>query len=113
LVRLKSVEIFAIGPVGYAGVTSIGEMDYHLVSLQPPERALKLFNDLFALGNVQAKAYALVGIRKLDAARFKELDAKLSSSTDSVRVESGCIVSGRKLQDVANEIDLVKFPYDK
>lgn len=113
LLRLEKVTIFAIGPVGYAGVMSGGERDYRLIMTNSPERALQLLNDVYAKGDVQGRAYALVGIRKLDPARFQELYLALSSSKDMAQVESGCIVSSRKLQEIAGEIKEGKFPYDK
>jgi hypothetical protein len=111
--RLEKVEIFALGPVGYAGATSAGERDYRLLMSNSRERAIQLLNDLYVKGNMQARAYALVGLRKLDLPRFQSLYLALLSSKDAVQVENGCIVSSLKLQDIAREVDERTFPYTK
>jgi hypothetical protein len=66
--RLSKVERFAFGPTGYAGVTSEGEKDFRAVLGR--SSALTDFEKLFAEGNIQAKSYALVGIRKLSQNAF-------------------------------------------
>jgi hypothetical protein len=92
-------------PIGYAAATSQGEIDYRVILLQPPQRALELFEELYAKGNMQAKSYALVGIHKLRPARFKELYLSLTTSADEVTTMSGCVISDQKLKDVAKQID--------
>lgn len=64
---LAGVGVFAFGGVGIAGVTSQGEKDYRVILSR--SSALAEFEKLFATGNPQAKAYALVGIRALDVDR--------------------------------------------
>jgi hypothetical protein len=77
LKRLSNVEIFAFGGVGYAGMTSKGEIDFKLVLSQPQPVALAGFKTLYATGNPQGKSYALSGIKKLNPNRFKDLLASL------------------------------------
>jgi hypothetical protein len=113
LSRLKSVEIFAIGPVGYAGITSQGERDYRAILVQPLDRSVQLFKELYATGNPQAKGYALAGIRKRDPVWFKQIYSQLGSSKEMVTVERDCIVSSEPFGTIAKEIDAGKFPYDK
>ena len=109
--RLSTVEKFAFGGVGYAGVTSKGEIDFKFVLAQPQSTALSAFEKLYATGNTQGKSYALAGIKKLAPQRFKELAAAIAKSTDEVEVMRGCIVSHEALRDVAKQIDQGKFRF--
>jgi len=109
--RLSSVQRFAFGGVGYAGVTSKGEIDFKLVISEPRQDALNAFEKLYAAGNPQGKAYALSGMKKLNPKRFKELLASLAASKDEVEVMRGCIVSHELLRDLASQIDKGKFRF--
>jgi hypothetical protein len=103
--RLSTVDSFAFGGVGIAGVTSKGEIDFKLVLAQPQSIALGAFEKLYATGNPQGKAYALSGLRKLAPQRFKELATALRKSPNEVQVMRGCIISHEALFDVAQQID--------
>ena len=107
--RLSSVDRFAFGGVGYAGVISKGEIDFKFVISQPRPAALTAFEKLYATGNLQGKSYALTGIKKLNPQRFKELLASAGISTDQAEVMRGCIISHESLRDVAKQIDRGKF----
>jgi hypothetical protein len=109
--RLSTVERFAFGGVGYAGVISKGEIDFKFVFSQPHTTALAAFEELYAKGNPQGKAYALSGIKRLDSKRFKELLTSAGASKDQVVVMRGCIVSHESLQDIAWQIDEGKFRF--
>src|SRR5580698_2550885 len=109
--RLTSVEWFAFGGVGYAGVTSEGEADFKVVLAQPTQTALKAFEKLFAIGNPQAKSYALSGLKKLAPQRFRELLATTTNSTKTVEVMRGCILSHEPLREVAKQIDQGQFQF--
>jgi hypothetical protein len=101
--RLAKVEQFAFGPTGYAGVISTGEKDYKIVLSR--SSALPDFEKLFAEGDSQAKAYALVGIRKLDPKRFAELARTFQESNESVATMHGCIVSHDTSAHVIKQIE--------
>jgi hypothetical protein len=103
LERLAKVEIFAFGPTGYAGITSQGEKDYKVVLSRSSASAD--FERLFSLGNPQAKSYALVGLRAVNANRFKEISSSLRESREDVTTESGCIVSHESLRTVLKHIE--------
>ena len=103
LERLAKVDRFAFGPTGYAGVTSQGEKDYKVVLSRPS--AETDFEKLFAMGNPQAKAYALVGIRALTPARWKELSRTLRDSKEEVVTQNGCIVDHEPLGTVLKRIE--------
>src|SRR5437016_13946888 len=75
--RLSTVEQFAFGGVGYAGVTSKGETDFKFVLAQPKPTALKAFERLYAIGNPQGKSYALSGLKRLAPERFAQHVAQL------------------------------------
>ena len=109
--RLSTVETFAFGGVGYAGVTSKGEIDFKFILSQPQLTALSAFEKLYATANPQGKSYALSGIKKLNPKRFKELLPSSEASRDEVEVMRGCIVSHEALWDVAKQIDRGKFRF--
>jgi len=109
--RLSTVDRFAFGGVGYAGVTSKGETDFKIVLGQPKLTALNAFERLYAIGNPQGKAYALSGLKKLAPERFAELAATLAKSTEEVEVMRGCIVSHEPLPEVAKHIGQGKFRF--
>ena len=100
--RLSHAEIFAMGPVGFAYKTSQEEIDYRLILGQPT--ALVSFERLYAEGNMQARSYALTGIRQLSPARFEELYASLPDSKDQVTTMNGCLLSYETLRDVAQRL---------
>jgi hypothetical protein len=105
--RLATVGQFAFGPTGNAGVISLGEKDYRTVLAT--STALADFEKLFAEGNVQAKCYALVGIRKLDPSRFKHLAQPLTESSETVTTMHGCIVSHSPVAEVLQQIAAGKY----
>ena len=109
--RLSTVERFAFGKVGFAGVISQGETDFRLVLAQPKTMALNAFEKLYAIGNSQGKSYALSGLKKLATQRFEELVAALGKSTDEVAVMRGCVVSREPLPNVAKQIGQGKFQF--
>ncbi|HEY8996264.1 MAG TPA: hypothetical protein VIM60_00115 [Edaphobacter sp.] len=100
--HLAKVHQFAIGGVGFAGQTSPGEKDFRVI-LQDAEAAAA-FDDLFAHGNNEAKAYALLGLHQLNPSRFQELYASLSNSGEELETMQGCIISKAKLKEVARQI---------
>ena len=109
--RLAQVGTFAFGGVGIAGVTSQGEKDFRVIMAQPPDRALALFEELYKSGNLQAKCYALAGIRTLKAERFKELyAAAVQPWSGHVTTMQGCIMSSEHFRDIVRQID--KGNYD-
>lgn len=109
--RLSTVERFAFGGVGFAGVISKGETDFRLVLAQPKAIALSSFERLYTVGNPQGRSYALAGLKKLAPQRFTEFVAALGKSTEEVEVMRGCIVSHEPLQDIAKQIDQGKFRF--
>jgi hypothetical protein len=109
--RLASVTTFAFGGVGYAGVTSKGEIDFKFVLSQSMPVALAAFEKLYADGNPQAKSYALCGIKKLNLNRFKELLAVAGTSTEEVEVMRGCIITHESLRRVAKEVENSEFRF--
>ena len=107
--RLAAVSTFAFGVVGDPGVISEGEIDFKLVSSQSAPTALAAFEQLYASGNPQAKAYALFGMKKLSLNRYKELLAIAEASAEQVEVMRGCKVSYWPLHHVAKQIDGDEF----
>src|SRR5512133_2077997 len=99
--ELATVQTFAFGAVGYAGVTPKGETDFKFLASQPHSVAVAAFEKVYASGNPQGKSYALAGMKKLNQSRFKELLATTHSSSEQVEVIRGCIMSHETLSDVA------------
>jgi len=101
--RIAKVDRFAFGGTGYAGVMSLGEKDYRVILTRPS--ALLDFEKLFSVGNAQGKSYALMGIRTLDPARFKQISLPLRGSTEEVVTQSGCIVDHESFGSVLKRIE--------
>lgn len=111
LKRITSADVFAFGGVGYAGVTSKGEVDFRIIMSQPPKVALDAFEKLFQSDNPQTKAYALAGIRKLDKDKFNKLELSLHSTGRKVSIMEGCVVSVHSLEDTAGRLDSGKYDF--
>lgn len=105
--RLAKVDIFAFGGIGYAGMTSPGEKDYRLIFSRTSAEAD--FERLFLVGNAQARAYALVGLRALDQKRFTQISQSLRDSPVEVITESGCIVEHQSLGALLKRIASGEF----
>jgi hypothetical protein len=103
--RIASAKVFAFGGIGYAGATSPGEVDFRIITAQPPKVALDTFEKLYLSDNRQTKAYALAGIRKLDKDEFNKPKFLLHSSALKVEIEEGFIVSVLSLEDIAGRLD--------
>jgi hypothetical protein len=107
--RISSTQFFAFGGIGVAGETSDGEKDFKVIMSLPPADAIIAFEKLYAAGNLQARSYALAGIRKLDTTRFNDLLLSLRGSSATVRTESGCIVETIPLRKVAMDLDAGRY----
>jgi hypothetical protein len=107
LERAAKVARFAFGGTGYAGVISDGEQDYK--SILAHKSALADFEKLYSQGNLQAKCYALVGINKLNPARFKELARRLRTSNEKVATMHGCILFDEAFADVIRQIESSQY----
>ena len=101
--RIAGVGVFAFGGVGFAGVTSQGEKDYRVILSR--SSALAEFEKLFATGNPQAKAYALVGILALDVRRYEQLSAPLRQASLKVTIQHGCVISHVPFSAILKGID--------
>jgi hypothetical protein len=108
--HLSKVDIFAFGGIGYAGTISRGERDYRVILSRASAEAD--FERLLAVGNAQAKAYALVGIHTLDQKRFTQISQPLRDSTEEVITESGCIVEHQPFAALLKRIAAGEFPRD-
>ena len=100
--RIAQTETFAFGGVGFVLTISQGELAYREL-LSYPEPAVD-FERVFAEGNPQGKAYALVGLRQTNPKRFAELAASLQSSTTLVQTGEGCVVDEVQMRELVKEI---------
>jgi len=80
----------------------------HVAVLARPS-AMAEFERLFSSGNIPGKCYALVGIRKLNPQRFKELAQSLRSSKEPVETMRGCIIFHEPFGAVIKQIDAGKY----
>ena len=101
--RLAFIGEFAFGPTGHSGTVSSGERHFHAVAGSPTGTiALRL---LYHIGNPQAKAYALVGLRDLDFQAYEPLWKDFRSSQKDVMWMAGCVVTPEPAQHVAHAIE--------
>jgi hypothetical protein len=101
LTGLLSVERAILEPI------SSGEKDYKIILARTSAAAD--FEKLYSEGNLQAKCYALVGIHKLNAVRFKDLASPMRSSRKIVATMHGCIVSKEAFGDVIKQIESGRY----
>jgi hypothetical protein len=102
--HIASTPFFAFGGVGYAGVMSSGEADFHMLMMQSKAAALQSFEKLYATGDGEAKAYALAGIRELNPAESDQLMNSLQHSSEKISTMEGCILRLQSLGDVASRL---------
>jgi hypothetical protein len=107
LEHFAKVEIFAFGGVGYSGATSLGEKDYRAILAR--SSAIADFERIYSSGNLQAKCYALVGLRKLNPQRFKDLAQSLRNSKEQVATMHGCIIGQETLGAIIKQIESGKY----
>lgn len=100
--RLARVCEFAFGGVGFVSAISQGETDYRRILSRPSAAAD--FETVFAIGNRQAKCYALVGLRQLNPRRFEALASALQSSRAEVAVARGCVEIEHPMAEIVNRI---------
>jgi hypothetical protein len=84
-----------------------GEKDHKIILARTSAAAD--FEELYSEGNSQAKCYALVGIHKLNAMRFKDLATPMRSSRKIVATMHGCIVSEEAFGDVIKQIESGRY----
>jgi len=101
--RLAKVDGFAFGPTGWTAEASQGEKDLNAIFSRPS--ALKDFERLYEVGNLQAKLYALVAFWVLSPDKYKELSHPLRTTKEKVTTVSGCIISRELVADVIKRID--------
>ena len=104
--RLAKVERFAIGGVGYAGVISQGEKDFRAILSRS---SITDFEKLYRTGNIQAKVYALVGLRILSPDRYNEFATALRTSKEMVETMTGCIEGKEPLAEVIKRVDAGEY----
>ena len=100
---LATVTMFAFGGVGFAGSQSPGEKDYHAIMSRP--NSLEILERLLGSATPEAKSYALVGIYKLNRARFEVLATTLQPSKVAVHMGRGCILSQTTLGAIVQSIE--------
>jgi hypothetical protein len=106
---LAEAQIFALGPVGYAGKTSEEERQFKALFALDRDKAEQELERLYSSGNPQAMSYSLVGMRKLDRKRYAEMLVPSRTSDVTVTTMWACVVEGEKLRKVASDLDSGKY----
>lgn len=89
--RLAAATFFALGGVGYAGLTSPGEVALNEI-LAAPATAGDRLREVFKRGTPAAKAYALVGLHRRDPAAFTALANTIRRApAETFTMMDGCI----------------------
>jgi hypothetical protein len=87
--ELAGVETFSLGGVGF--VNSIPEREEWFFAILSSWHSDRLFRELFERGTIEAKAYALAGLRLTDTKAFKECAGVFVTEGLDVRTQRGCI----------------------
>ncbi len=101
--ELSKIKTFAIGPTGYAAVTSHGEK--LLLKILESESAKSNFIWMLETGTDEAKLYALYGLRKLNKNESESYFAKYRHHSAEVQTMSGCEIGKEKFSDVLAQIE--------
>jgi lipoate-protein ligase A len=104
---LAEVEEFAFGGVGVAGIESQGERFFR--DLMGRDDAVVAFKKILGSGTRAAKLYALCGIRLLSQKDFDAAAEPLLKSNETVTTIGGCMISKRRVAEVARQISLGSF----
>lgn len=100
--QMAKVPLFAFGGIGFASVTTEGEIGFNEILSRPTAAAE--FEKLFSTGNPQAKCYALVGLHRLNPKRFESLATPLESSRKRVSTGHGCILFQDSIASIVKQI---------
>lgn len=106
LQQLQKVNTFAMGPVGYAG--TISESEKAAAGLARQVDANEAFQWLLANGSMEAKLYALWGLRKINGRSSRRFFEPFRNSTQKVKTMSGCEISDELM---SQEIKSIENPY--
>jgi hypothetical protein len=101
--QLAMMDRFAIGGVGYAGVTSRGETLTRELAKEPD--AIAVFTQLATHPNRVARLYAYWALRSLDPARAQKLKTVLEADRTPVTLMSGCVGFEERTQQAVAFID--------
>jgi len=107
--KLMKVDMFALGPVGFAATTSEGETCFD--QLLKAKDAKARFTRVIKYGGMPGKLYALLAFKKLAPKEFPTLAQPFLKNNQKVQIMQGCIVSERPASLLAQEI--VDGVYDK
>lgn len=104
--ELSKIETFAIGPTGYAAVTSQGEKLFE--KILGSELAETYFIWMLKNGTNEAKLYALYGLQKLKSKNSERYFAEYHDLSVEVQTMSGCEIGMEKFSDVVARIKKAK-----
>jgi len=93
---------FAFGGVGFVLAISQSEKDYRAILSRDSAEAD--FERVFAVGNPQAKCYALVGLQQTNRKRFEVLANALESSRTPVPLSRGCVTLDFPMSEIVKRI---------
>lgn len=100
---VRSARHFAIGGVGYAGVTSEEELAMRTIRDGP--RAQEQLRRLLKEGTPAGQMYALFALRQLSPPDYSALAEQFSRRSTSVPTISGCSVYTQQMSEAVQWID--------
>lgn len=105
--KLATIHDFAFGGVGFAGTTSEGEAAFGEVMGRKTAEAD--FVALLDSGNVQARCYALVGLRLLNPAAFSTKVKRFEKDKTAVSTMAGCMIAQQPMVSVVANISAGRY----
>lgn len=103
-----TLDHFAIGATGVAGVVSPGEKQlWTLIQTKDKKRLVAMTNDKNAI----TRLYGVLGLRYLNAPEYKPVLGELKQSKSEIKTLSGCIGGMDRVASIAERIE--KGGYDK
>jgi hypothetical protein len=107
--KLKTIPLFAMGGVGFAGTTSEGETALRV--LLENKQANVVFQTLLKEATREGQLYALLGLRFTNPSSFTRQVGPFLSMKAKVGTMSGCILSEQPVSTIATAIK--KGSYDR
>jgi hypothetical protein len=101
--KLSIIDVFALGPVGYAGTASEGETLAKKILAR--ENAETAFENILRNGTPEAKLYALWALRKIHGRARNKFFEPLRNLSNEVKTMSGCLMFTKKFSEAVDEIE--------
>jgi len=103
---LRSVDVFAFGPVGFAGETSEGELAMRILLRYP--NAVSIFQLVASQSTPEGRLYALVALRSIDHDAYREALTKLTRN-QKISLQATCVRGKESVSAIIANLEAGKY----